>query len=47
VADGTIDIIFNAGNSRLLFVVGYETDDNRIIMAAKTIGVKKSRPVTG
>jgi hypothetical protein len=47
VVDDTVNTIFNAGNNCLLFVVGYETGDDRIIMAAKAVGAEKSRPVTG
>jgi hypothetical protein len=42
-----MDIIFNAGNSYLLLVIGYKADDNRIIITVKTVGAKESRPVTG
>jgi hypothetical protein len=47
VADNTVNIIFNAGNNCLLLVVGHETGDNRIIIAAEAVGVKESRLVTG
>jgi hypothetical protein len=47
VTDNIVNIIFNAGNNRLLLVIGYKINNNRIIMAAKAVGVKESRPVTG
>jgi hypothetical protein len=47
VIDGIVNTIFNAGNNRLLLVVGYEIGDNRIIMAAEAVSVKESRLVTG
>ena len=42
-----MDIIFNAGNSRLLLVVGHEAGDDRITMAAEAVGAEEPRPVTG
>jgi hypothetical protein len=47
VVNGTINIIFNAGNSRLLLVISYKAGDDRIIIVAEVVGVKKSRFVTG